>query len=182
MTEDRDADRLGSRDLGANRRSRAAEDRVVNEVRELSDDDRLDMFREQLFNDALPDLPDLPGWHVCWLTTANPSDPIQRRTRLGYEPVRPEEVPGFEFSTLKTGEYAGLIGVNEMVAFKLPMSLYLRFMQEAHHDAPNREEDKIAEVAEIMKRGAAEVGSTFIEGDGMVDMREGKPRSGVFTT
>ena len=147
----------------------------------MSEDDRLEMFRNQLFNDALPDLPPIEGFHLCWLTTTNPRDPIHRRMQLGYEPVKPEEVPGMEYASVKTGEYAGFIGVNEMLAFKLPMSLYQKFMQEAHHNAPLREEDKLAEVAELMRDQAARAGAALIEDEGMQDLREeNHPRFGRF--
>jgi hypothetical protein len=139
------------------------------------------MFRNQLFNDALPDLPDIPGFHVCWLTTTNPRDPIHRRMQLGYEPVKPEEVPGMEYASVKTGEWVGFIGVNEMLAFKLPQSLYERFMQEAHHDAPLREENKLAEVADMMRDQAERAGSTMYEGDGLSEMRDHAPRRGIFS-
>jgi hypothetical protein len=112
------------KELGVGRQSREMEDRQVTENREVTEDDRLEMFRAQLFNDALPDLPDMPGYHVCWLTTTNPRDPIHRRIQLGYEPIKASDVPGMEFASVKTGEYAGLIGVNEMLAFKLPETLY----------------------------------------------------------
>ena len=82
------------RDLGvASRRSRAMDDRTVTEDREVSEDDRLEMFRMQQFSDALPDLPEIPGFHMCWLSTTNGSDPIARRMRLGYTPVRPRKSP-----------------------------------------------------------------------------------------
>ncbi len=168
------------KELGAGRQSREMEDRQVVENREVTDDDRLEMFRAQLFNDALPDLPDMPGYHVCWLTTTNPRDPIHRRIQLGYEPIKAAEVPGMEFASVKQGEWSGLIGVNEMIAFKLPMSLYQRFMQEAHHDAPLREENKLAETAEIMRQQAEGSGSTLFEGDGLQEMREHNPRVGLF--
>ena len=168
------------KELGAGRQSREMEDRQVVENREVTDDDRLEMFRAQLFNDALPDLPDMPGYHVCWLTTTNPRDPIHRRIQLGYEPIKAAEVPGMEFASVKTGEWSGLIGVNEMIAFKLPMSLYQKFMQEAHHDAPLREENKLAETAEIMRQQAEGSGSTLFEGDGLQEMREHNPRVGLF--
>lgn len=167
----RDIDTAGSRS------SRRSVDREVSERRELTDDDRLEMFRQQLFNDALPDLPELPGYHMCWLTTTNPRDPIHRRMQLGYEPVKPEEIPGMEYASIKTGEWAGFVGVNEMIAFKLPMSLYQKFMQEAHHDAPLREEDKLAEVAELMRNQAEASGSTMYEGDGLQEMRGFNPRA-----
>lgn len=168
------------KELGAGRQSREMEDRRVIENREVTDDDRLEMFRAQLFNDALPDLPDMPGYHVCWLTTTNPRDPIHRRIQLGYEPIKASDVPGMEFASVKTGEWSGLIGVNEMIAFRLPETLYQRFMQEAHHDAPLREENKLAETAEIMRQQAEGSGSTLFEGDGLQEMREHNPRLGLF--
>lgn len=168
------------KELGVGRQSREMEDRQVTENREVTDDDRLEMFRAQLFNDALPDLPNIPGFHMCWLTTTNPRDPIHRRIQLGYEPIKASEVPGMEFASVKTGEWAGMVGVNEMIAFKLPETLYQRFMQEAHHDAPLREENKLAETAEIMRQQAEGSGSTLFEGDGMMEMREHNPRIGLF--
>jgi len=172
-------DRL-KKELGVGRRTREVEDRKVVENREVTEDDRLEMFRQQLFNDALPDLPPIPGYHVCWLTTANQRDPIQRRIRLGYEPVTAADVPGFEYATLKTGEWQGFIGVNEMLAFKLPLGLYNKFMQEAHHDAPAREEQKLADTAEFLKQQAAAQGAALVEGDGMIDLRQTKPLRGEF--
>jgi len=168
------------KELGVGRQSREMEDRQVTENREVTDDDRLEMFRAQLFNDALPDLPNIPGYHMCWLTTTNPRDPIHRRIQLGYEPIKASEVPGMEFASVKTGEWAGMIGVNEMIAFKLPEALYQRFMQEAHHDAPLREENKLAETAEIMRQQAEGSGSTLFEGDGLIEMRDSNPRIGLF--
>ena len=170
----KDLDVVGRRD------DRRAQERTVTEAREVTEDDRLEMFRNQLFNDALPDLPEIPGYHMCWLTTQNPRDPIYRRMQLGYEPVKADEIPGMAHASIKTGEYAGMIGVNEMIAFKLPMSLYEKFMQEAHHDAPLREEDKLAEVAEMMREQAERAGTTMYEGDGMSEMRDHNPRRGIF--
>ena len=128
-------DRL-KKEIGAGRRSRASEDRSVTEDRVRTDDDRLRMFQQQMFNDALPDLPPIPGYHVCWLTTTNPRDSIHRRMMLGYTPVTLEDAPGLDHSTLKTGEYAGLIGINEMLAFKLPMNLYEAFANGGRFDGP----------------------------------------------
>ena len=61
--------------------SRGMEDRPVTENRVVSDQDRLDMFRMSLHQSALPDLPEIPGYHVCWLTTANPRDSSLPRLR-----------------------------------------------------------------------------------------------------
>ena len=170
------------KELGASRRSRAMDDRSVTEQREVSDDDRLRMFQQRLFNDALPDLPEIPGWHICWLTTTNPRDPIHRRIQLGYEPIKPEEVYGMEYATMKTGEWAGHIAVNEMLAFKLPMSLYEKYMQEAHHDAPAREEGHLADQTEGLREQVMRDGGRLIEGDGMSDLRRDAPARGVFSS
>lgn len=180
MTEERMDDRL-KKEPDVARRSRGMDDRQVTQNREISDDDRLEMFRAQLFNDALPDLPEIPGYHMCWLTTTNPRDPIHRRIQLGYEPVKAEDVPGMAHASIKTGEWAGMIGVNEMLAFKLPESLYQRFMKEAHYDAPLREEDKLAEVADSIRAQAEQSGSRLIEGDGMDDFRHEAPRLTSFS-
>lgn len=172
MEDVNNSDSRLKKDIGAGRRSRGFEDREVTERRDISDDDRLEMFRAQMYRDALPSLPDIPGYHVCWLTTTNKSDSIQQRMMLGYEPIRGEDIPGMDLVTVKTGEYAGLIGVNEMLAFKLPDSLYQRYMIEAHYDAPNREEERLADTAEYLKEQAARTGGRLIEEEGMADMHD----------
>ena len=157
------------------RRSRAMDDRAVTENREISDDDRIEMFRNSFYQSALPDLPEIPGYHLCWLTTTNPRDSIQARFRLGYEPIKPEEVPGWEYATIKTGEYAGLIGVNEMIAAKLPERLYYRIMREAHHDAPLREEEKVTSDMDTMEARARSSKTRMVEEEGMSSLREAPP-------
>lgn len=173
----------GSRSSTDNRQvseSREATDRTVTEDRQLSEADRLEMFRKNLFQDALPDLPPIPGYHVCWLTTANPRDPIHRRVMLGYEPIKAADIPGFEFASLKTGEWSGCVGVNEMIAFKLPLSLYESFMQEAHHDAPAREEQRLQDVADMLREQAAASKTQLIEEDGTRELGRNQPARGRF--
>lgn len=145
--------------------------------REMTEAERIEMFRQTLFQSILPDLPKIPGYHVCWLTTTNPRDPIQARLRLGYEPVKIEDCPGWDVATIKTGEYAGFVGVNEMLAFKLPETLYNAYMKEAHHDAPLREEQKLRDTALSIQRQAEEAGARLSMGDGtasLVDERTAK--------
>lgn len=138
------------------RQSRAAGDRKVAAThRTLTDEERLDTFRKSFFQSVLPDLPPIPGYHVCWLTTTNPRDSIPGRIRLGYEPVRQEDVPGWEYASLKSGDFKGCIGVNEMIAFKLPMSLYESYMREAHHIQPLYEEQKLSSVLDVIREEAA---------------------------
>ena len=86
-----------------------------------------------------------------------------------------------EYATAKTGEWIGFVAVNEMLAFKLPLSLYQRYMQEAHHDAPAREEGKLADTAEFLREQAERSGSTMYEGDGISDLRRGNPAQGIFS-
>jgi hypothetical protein len=155
---------------GDGRESRAVVDRTTTENRELSDKERVEMFRQQFFQSSLPDLPKIAGWHTCWLTTANPRDSIQTRIRLGYEPVKPEDVPGWEYATLKTGDWVGFIGVNEMLAFKLPLSLYELYMTEAHHDAPQREEEKLTETAQFMEQQASASKSRITRDEGFSEI------------
>lgn len=161
----------------SNKVDRAMQNRAVTEDRETTDDVRLEMFRQQFTQAALPDLPKIPGYHVCWLTTTNPRDTINMRMRLGYEPVKPEDIPGWESTAIKSGEWTGFIGVNEMLAFKIPTSLYEKFMHEAHHEAPLRELEKLTDTAEFMKQQAESSGSRLIEGDGMQDMRQQRGRA-----
>ena len=138
---------------------RSEKKRSVVKNRKLSDSKRLDMFRRQFFQSALPDLPKIKGYHVCWLTTTNPRDPIHGRMRLGYTPIKASEVPGYDSMKMTTGEYAGCIGVNEMVAFKLPLHLYQAYMKEAHHTAPLEEERKL--------RIAVDVANESLESEGL---------------
>lgn len=166
--------------MGSDKSDRAMQDRAVTQDRELSDNDRVSMFRQSFWQSALPDLPEIPGYHVCWLTTTNPRDTIQARIRLGYEPITPKDVPGWDYATLKTGEYQGLIGVNEMLAFKLPTSLYQRYMAEAHHKMPMEEEGKLAETADLIRDQARAMGSNVMEGDGTAEMRRHVPTP-IFT-
>ena len=79
----------------------------------------------------LPNLPKIPGWHLCWLKTTNPRDSIQQRIAFGYEPVKPEELPGWEYAIINGGDWDGFIGLEEKLAFKLPMRLYDKYMTEA---------------------------------------------------
>lgn len=167
--------------VGSMKSSRRAEDREVTENRELTEQDRLEMFRNELFNDALPDLPAMPGYHLCWLTTTNSKDPIQRRLRLGYELLTQDMAPGLEYATLKTGDYAGLIGVNEMVAARLPLNLYHGFMQAAHHDRPREEEEALQRTVDQIKEDAESSKAKITEYDGTSELRRSAPSRGVFS-
>lgn len=166
----------------ADRRSRDLDSLESETNRGLDDDEdeKFALFAQTLFNSVLPDIPPIPGYHVCWLSTTHQADTIPRRIRLGYTPIRVEEIPGFEHSTIKTGEYVGFVGVNEMVAFKIPESLYLRFMQEAHHAEPARQVEGITSQLDALKGQAERDGGRIIEGDGMAELHRSAPSRGRF--
>jgi hypothetical protein len=151
---------------GDDKLSRAMTDRAVTENRELSDAERLEMLLASLQQSHLPNLPEIPGYHVCWLTTINPRDSIPQRLRMGYELIRAEELgPAYEKESMKTGEYAGHIMINEMVAAKLPDFLYQGLMREFHHTRPNNEQAKMNRAAELIKAQAEERGLKVLEGE-----------------
>lgn len=148
------ARKIDTRTKSQARRDRSLDATRAADTRELDDQERLDIFRQSLFTSILPNLPKIKGYHVCWLTTANVSDTIQSRLQLGYELIKPSDIPGFpgvESLSPKTGEYAGCIGVKEMVAAKLPLRLYQMYMEEAHHHAPLREEQKLEDALDAME-------------------------------
>jgi hypothetical protein len=144
------------RSAAESRTDRRLQDRPVRENRELSDEERREAYRKSLYQTHLPDLPPIPGFHVCWLTTTNPKDSVAARIRLGYKIIEASEIPGFEFARLNTGEYAGCIGINEMLAAKIPLPLWESYMLISHHEQPLEEESAILE--EVMKQQEATQG------------------------
>jgi hypothetical protein len=145
------------RTASESRSDRRAHERSLSESRELSDSERREAYRKGLYQSHLPDLPQMKGYHVCWLTTTNPKDSIQARLRLGYELIKASEIPGFDFANVKTGEYVGYVGINEMLAAKLPLALYQDFMTISHHEQPLEEESAI--VADVLKHQEATHGA-----------------------
>lgn len=135
---------------------------------EQSDDDLLDIFLDSLNQTVLPALPEIPGYHLCWLTTSNPRDSLQWRQRVGYSLLKYSDFPGMsEIGGLTgTGNPTGLIQVNEMIAAKIPLRLYNRLMAAVHHRLPLVEEQKLQANVEQMADAAERHGARIIEGDG----------------
>ncbi len=127
------------------RESRSSQDssRAAPEEAFISKQERRKMWSDEWTQSALPKVPDIPGWHLCWLSTTNGYDSIDKRMRLGYVPVRADELPGFDNYRVKAGEDIGFIACNEMRLYKLPMEVYQEVMTQMHHDAPNEESDKV---------------------------------------
>lgn len=178
------ADERLARDTSTEERvEREDVERELSQDNELTDGQRLDALRMEYFQQSLPNLPKIPGWHVCWLSTQSSRDPIYGRVRLGYEPIRASEIPGFEHSSLKTGEYAGCVGVNEMVAFKLPMRLYEQYMRELHHTEPARQEEMLGEAARVAQeaaKGVSRHAKIYSVEEGTAELGRDTPRRGAF--
>lgn len=157
-----------------------SEDRVAVESRQVQDEERFDEFSVDDWNfDRLPMLPDIPGYRNTWLSTTHSTDTVARRMRLGYEPIRPEEVPLLKHLQLKGGvENEGMIACNEMLAFKIPEKLYQRYMTHFHHVRPQEEEETIREEIDRQQNIAeASKGRIDLEG-GMEDL--GKASRPIF--
>lgn len=142
------------------------EDDAVGD-RELSDDERVALFKDSILQSVLPALPPMRGYHVCYLSTTNVRDTIQNRQRLGYQLITHEMIPRWKGGSLKSGEYPGVVSINEMVAARLPLSLYNRYMKESHHYAPLAEEEKIRANVEGLKQQGSRV---LEEGDGTAEI------------
>jgi hypothetical protein len=137
-------DRL-KKNVNAGRESRAREDasRRGPEEHMVSSEERRRMFRSEWLQEALPTPPPIKGFHLCWLSTTNQYDPIHKRMRMGYEPVKAEDLEGFEQYKVKAGEHAGFVSCNEMVLYKMPEEIFQEIMAEMHHYAPMDEQEKI---------------------------------------
>ena len=132
------------------RESRASLDssREAPEEKFVSAEERRKMWKDEWTQSALPAIPEIKGWHLCWLSTTNSYDSIDKRIRLGYVPVKAEEVPGMENNKVKAGEHVGFIACNEMLLYKIPMEMYQDVMAHFHHEAPLEDANKIRLQAE----------------------------------
>jgi hypothetical protein len=142
------------------RGSRADEDdeRTLNDGTGLTADERQAMIRSEFSQEALPSVPQMPGWHLCWLSTTNSYDPIHKRMRIGYRPVKASDVPGYESLSMNSGEFSGCISCNEMVLFKLPEKIYQEVMAVFHHKMPLEEEEALKRA--LLPNGGSETDST----------------------
>lgn len=136
---------------------------------EMTDADYLALFRDTINQSVLPDLPKIQGFHTFWATTTNSRDTIASRRRMGYQFIRADELRGWEGGSIKTGEYAGVVGINEMVAMKIPERLYQLYMQEVHHKAPLAEEEKVRATVQGHSENALRDKGRIVDEDGLAD-------------
>jgi hypothetical protein len=153
------------------REDRGSEDasRSAHEDKFISTQERRKMWSEEWTQSALPKLPEMDGWHFCWLSTTNSYDSIDKRIRLGYVPVKSEELPDYDEYRVKSGEHVGYISCNEMLLFKLPMSVYQEVMLYHHHEKPREEADKIRVQVEQLQGQRDSNGRSLVnvEGEGI---------------
>ena len=152
------------------RESRSSQDlsRAAPEEAFISKQERRKMWSDEWTQSALPKVPEIPGWHLCWLSTTNGYDSIDKRMRLGYVPVKADELPGFDNYRVKAGEDIGFIACNEMRLYKLPMEVYQEVMTQMHHEAPNEESDKVQIQVEQLQGNRDSSGRSLgsVEGEG----------------
>ena len=167
------------------RETRASEDasRAAPEGKFMSAQERRKMWSDEWTQSALPKVPELPGWHLCWLSTTNSYDSIDKRLRLGYVPVMADEFPGFENYRVKAGEQTGFIACNEMILYKLPMEIYQEAMLQMHHELPMDEADKVRlQVEQLQGSGRDSNGKSLVnvEGEGFGEFDRNNVKLPVF--
>jgi hypothetical protein len=149
-------------------RDGADSDRVQQDGSALSAAERRRLLRNEWTQEVLPTPPAMPGFHLCWISTTNSTDPVHKRIQLGYQPVKVSEVPGFDqYKIADGGQFDGCIACNEMLLFKLPQEIYQDIMTIYHHDIPLEQEQSIKDrVSNVMHdRDSEGKQLTSVEGD-----------------
>jgi len=159
-------------DRMAERAQEVIERSMTADPEDVARRERLDAFRDKWQNSALPEIPAgaLPGMHLCWLSTTNTYDSIDKRMALGYEPVKAVELgKGFEgLGKMNSGKFEGCISCNEMVLFKLPEDVYQEVMRMLHLEDPLEHQRNItAQVRETAQDRKG--GRSMLEG-GLLEM------------
>jgi hypothetical protein len=167
---------------GRQDRANGEASRQAPEDKFISAQERRKMWSEEWTQSALPKLPNMDGWHLCWLSTTNSYDSIDKRMRLGYVPVKADELPGYEDYRVKSGEHVGFISCNEMLLFKLPMDIYQEVMTYHHHDKPREEAEKIRVQVENLQGSRDSNGRSLVnvEGEGLGSIEQQPSKAPVF--
>src|SRR3954471_15988124 len=74
----------------------------------LSSEELRRALRSDWMQQILPNAPDMPGWHTCWLSTNSRTDSIQNRERMGYTPVKKSEMAGFDAQSMRSAGFDDL--------------------------------------------------------------------------
>jgi hypothetical protein len=158
----------------ADRAAEAVSSRATASESDIARKERLDAFRDKWANSALPDIPKdaIPGFHLCWLSTTNTYDSIDKRMALGYEPVKAAELgKGFEtLGKMNSGKFEGCVSCNEMVLFKLPEDVYQEVMRMLHLEDPLEHQRNITAAVRDTAQGN-KGGRSVLEG-GLLEMEK----------
>jgi hypothetical protein len=102
--------------------------------------------------------------------------------RLGYVPVKADEIPGYEEYRVKSGEHVGFISCNEMLLFKLPMDIYQEIMTYQHHEKPREEAEKLLVQQENLQNQRDSNGRRLVsvEGEGFGSIEQQSTNNPVF--
>jgi hypothetical protein len=168
---------------GRQERASVEASRSAPETKFISTQERRKMWDEEWTQSALPKLPNMDGWHLCWLSTTNSYDSIDKRIRNGYVPVKSEELPGYEDYKVKSGEQIGHIACNEMLLFKLPMDIYQDHMLYHHHELPREEAEKVRVQLESLQGQRDSNGKRLVdvEGEGLGSFDQQPSKTPVFS-
>jgi hypothetical protein len=132
----------------------------------LTSQERRAMLRRDWVQEVLPQPPTIKGYHCCWLSTTNSTDPIYKRIQRGYKPVFSSEAPGFgDQYTMKGGEFDGCITCSEMMLFKITDEMYQDVMTINHHDIPYEQESAIYDRVQNSEVDSNGRPLGFVEGD-----------------
>ncbi len=116
------------------RPTRAAESRV-NEDRTVQD--REDDYLKPIFLDnstgGFPPIPDIPGYHTCWIRIPtqliNDANNVMAFLKSGYEPIRPEDIPGYDhYASQQTIAGGAVIQYKDVIACKIRERTYQQIM------------------------------------------------------
>lgn len=129
-------------------RASSDDERTQKDGTSLTAVERRAMLRAEWQQEVLPTPPPSDGWHYCWLSTTNSTDPIYKRIQKGYELVKASEIPGWKQYRVNEGEYADCIACNEMLLSKIPEDLYQDIMNYLHNELPMEEEEMLRANAE----------------------------------
>ena len=89
--------------------------------------------------------------------------------------IRIDERPGWENHSQITGELAGLVTINEMVAARIPLRRYNVMMRHYHHTLPLGEEDKLKSAVDGIAQEGVKKGVRVQAAEGTADIVQRAP-------
>jgi hypothetical protein len=150
--------------------------REREQASDLTDPQRRRAIREKYDQRVLPPIPtSSKGFHRCWVSTTHPIDTPESRLRSGYRFVMVDTLHEGEWVTdknaVKDGQFAGVARWRELVLMENPISDFVDYMREFHHDAPADQTRGIFDNLDQMSDEARSKGGRITLEEGMEDLR-----------